>query len=183
VRKVLAAPQRYKLPHGVASFMRWMRKKFALGRDHFWCQIRYHTHMVVIDTNVFVSACMGQGASAKVVAGCLRGEITPLMGAALLAEFEDVLSRVSLFNRSRLNAIERSELLDIFLGTAHWTRIYFGWRPNLRDEADNHLVELAVAGGASHIITHNIRDFVASELRFHQFSVLTPTQFLQEQNK
>lgn len=34
---------------------------------------------------------------------------------------------------------------SIPLPPSAWTRIYFGWRPNLRDEADNHLVELAVA--------------------------------------
>jgi len=38
-------------------------------------------------------------------------------------------------------------------------RIYFLWRPNLRDEADNHLVELAVAGGAQAVVTRNKRDF------------------------
>jgi uncharacterized protein len=137
--------------------------------------------IVVIDTKVFVSACIGQGASARVLSGCFRGELTPLIGNALYTEFEDVLARDSIFKHSRLNASERSELLDIFAATARWTRIYFGWRPNLRDEGDNHLVELAVAGGASHIITLNIRDFVASEIKFHQFKVQTPAQFLKEQ--
>jgi hypothetical protein len=60
------------------------------------------------------------------------------MGAALFAEYEDVLARPSLFRRSRLSASERSELLDIFAGRCEWTCIYFGWIPNLRDEADNH---------------------------------------------
>ena len=31
-----------------------------------------------------------------------------------------------------------------------WVRVYYLWRPNLPDEADNHLVELAVAGNAVH---------------------------------
>jgi hypothetical protein len=30
------------------------------------------------------------------------------------------------------------------------------WRPNLRDEGDNHLVELAIAGGAEAIVTYNV---------------------------
>lgn len=70
---------------------------------------------IVLDTNVFVGACRGAGASNAVVAACLRGEATPLMGAALLAEYEDVPGRSELFERSRLDAAERDELLDIFL--------------------------------------------------------------------
>ena len=104
--------------------------------------------LIVLDTNVFVSACMGKGASNEVVKSCLLGENTALMGAALLTEYEDVLGRAELFKRSRLDEIEREQLLDIFLATCSWTRIYFGWRPNLPDEGDNHLIELAVAGGA-----------------------------------
>ena len=135
---------------------------------------------IVVDTNVFVSACIGQGASLGLLEHCLRGDFVPLMGNALFNEFEDVLSRQSLFNRSRLDAAERSELLDIFLSTARWTRVFFAWRPNLRDEGDNHLVELAIAGGASHIVTHNIRDFVAAQLKFDQLLVQTPAQFLKD---
>ena len=134
--------------------------------------------LAVVDTNVFVGACLGQGASAAVVAACLRDQVHPLMGAALLAEFEDVLGRAALFRRSRLNAAERSELLDVFLAHCRWTRIYYGWRPNLRDEGDNHLVELAVAGGASHICTHNLRDLKAHELTFPGLSLATPAQLL-----
>ena len=131
---------------------------------------------VVVDTNVFVGACLGQGPSAAVVAACLQGSCQPLMGAALLAEYEDVLGRAALFSRSRLDAIERSELLDIFLAHCRWTRIYFGWRPNLRDEGDNHLVELAVAGGADFICTHNLRRLNAHELTFPGLGLATPAQ-------
>ena len=97
---------------------------------------------------------------------------------ALLAEYEDVMSRGRLFATCRLDAAERRELLDIFLSACRWTRIYFGWRPNLVDEGDNHLIELAVAGGASHIVTRNVKDFQARELRFPGLAAVTPAQFL-----
>jgi len=70
--------------------------------------------------------------------------------------------------------------LDIFLSTCRWTRIYYGWRPNLPDEGDNHLVELAVAGGAEYIITRNIRDVARMELLFPELKVVFPETILKE---
>ncbi len=79
---------------------------------------------------------------------------------------------------SRLGPDERAELLDIFLAHCRWTRIYYGWRPNLRDEGDNHLVELAVASGADWICTHNLRYLRAHELAFPGLGLATPAQLL-----
>ena len=134
--------------------------------------------LVVVGTNVFVGACLGQGAASDVIEQCLTGRFVPLMGAALLAEYEDVLGRGALFQACRLSADEREQLLDIFIAACRWTRIYYGWRPNLRDEGDNHLVELAVAGGARAIVTRNVRDLRAMELSFPGLAVLTPAGLL-----
>ena len=135
---------------------------------------------VVIDTNVFVGACMGVGASNAVVRACLEHRLVPLMGVALLTEFEATLSRDELFARSRLDAAERSILLDTFLALCEWTRGYFLWRPNLKDESDNHLIELAVAGDADVIVTRNLRDLRGAELRFEPLRILSPEDFLKE---
>ena len=135
---------------------------------------------VVIDTNIFLGACLGSGAANQVVAACLLRKCTPLMGAALLTEYEDVLGRSDLFEQCRLNEIERSELLDIFLSVCEWTRVYYTWRPNLPDEADNHLIELAIAGGADLIVTRNLRDVKRGELQFPQLRIISPEAFLKE---
>lgn len=134
----------------------------------------------VVDTNIFVGACLGSGAASEVIAACLRHQFTPLMGTALLCEHEDVLERGELFERSKLTKDERSELLDVFLSCCEWTRVYYLWRPNVPDEADNHLVELAIAGGADFLITRNLRDLGRMELRFPQLRVVSPEEFLKE---
>jgi putative PIN family toxin of toxin-antitoxin system len=136
--------------------------------------------MIVVDTNVFVGACMGTGASAQVVQHCLTGRLVPAMGSALFLEFEDVMARAALFENCRLSADERDELLDIFLAQCRWIKTYFSWRPNLRDEGDNHVVELAVACAATHIVTWNTRDFAAMELQFPMLQIATPAEFLKE---
>jgi len=102
------------------------------------------------------------------------------MGTALLAEYEDVLNRAALFRDCRLDAQEREELLDIFLSYCEWTRVYYLWRPNLPDEADNHLVELAVAGAARYVVTRNLRDLRAMELQFPGLRPVSPEDFLKE---
>ena len=135
---------------------------------------------VVIDTNIFVSACMGTGSAAGVIAACLQSRCTTLMSAALFAEYEDVLGRDKIFAGCRLSAIERDELLDIFLSCCEWTRVYYLWRPNLPDEGDNHLVELAVAGGADVIVTRNLRDLRRMELKFPLLRIVSPVAFCKE---
>lgn len=134
---------------------------------------------IVIDTNILVGACIGAGAANRSIAACLRGQARPLIGTALLHEYEDVLHRESVFAQGRLNIDERETLLDIFLAKCEWVRIYYAWRPNLRDEADNHLLELAVAGNAEMIVTRNLKDFRDMELRFPQIRICTPETFLE----
>jgi predicted nucleic acid-binding protein len=69
--------------------------------------------------------------------------------------------------------------LDIFLACCRWTEIYYGWRPNLKDEGDNHLIELAVAGHAQCIVSRNIKDLTSGELLFPEISLMTPETFLE----
>ena len=81
-------------------------------------------------------------------------------------------------DKSSLNKQERRDLLDSILSVCDWIKIYYLWRPNLPDEADNHLVELAIAGGASCIITQNLKDLNQGQLHFPNLKILSPQQFL-----
>jgi putative PIN family toxin of toxin-antitoxin system len=136
---------------------------------------------VVVDTDVWVAGVRGSGHANRVLRLCLEGRFTPLMGAALLAKYEELLGRESIWRGARLTDAERETILGIFLSICQWTRIYYAWRPNLGDEADNHLIELAVAGQANYLIIRNVRDLRGGELKFPHISVVTPTQLLKEQ--
>lgn len=144
--------------------------------------MRYHAFMlVVIDTNVFVSSVMSEnGASRQIIRLCLQGVLQPLMGNALFSEYEDVCSRDQLFDIKLVSRKDRNILLDAFFAACTWVPIYFLWRPNLPDEADNHVLELAVAGGAAIIITANKRDFRNSELSFPHIEICNPVEFLKK---
>ena len=131
-----------------------------------------------MDTNVLVSAVLSEGGAARAVLRlCLRGGAVPLIGQALFAEYEDVFARTEPFTRTPLPRGERDALLDALLAVCRWTRVSYLWRPNLPDEGDNHLVELAVAGGAAAIVTGNERDLARGELRLGP-PVLSPAAYL-----
>jgi len=59
-----------------------------------------------------------------------------------------------------------------------WVNVYYLWRPNLSDEADNHVLELAVAGGAKTIVTGNVKDFERTSLQFPGIQIMTPRDFV-----
>ena len=139
------------------------------------------TLRIVVDTNLFVGALLRhEGQNRQILRACIEERARPIIGQALFWEYEDVLGRKELFLNSLLSTRDRQRLFEAFLSVCEWVQVYYGWRPNLRDETDNHLVELAIAGGASAIVTNNVRDFRDSNLRFPQIRVVTPRGFLKE---
>ncbi len=135
--------------------------------------------IIVIDTNVFVSALRSDGgASRQLLRRVLQGQHVPAFGNALWLEYEDLLGRPIWTDLT--TADERLQVLAALARVGRWVTVYYGWRPNLPDEADNHLIELAVAAGAQAIVTHNIRDVGRGELRWEALSILTPAQFLEQ---
>ncbi|MCX6613829.1 MAG: putative toxin-antitoxin system toxin component, PIN family [Acidobacteria bacterium] len=135
----------------------------------------------VIDTNVLTGAMLSNvGSNRRVLIACLQHRIRPIVGQALFAEYEDVLSRAKLFERCPVSATERTDLLESLLSVGEWVKIYYSWRPNLPDEGDNHLIELAVAGAADCIVTHNHRHLNRSELRFPGIRILSPDELMEE---
>jgi predicted nucleic acid-binding protein len=135
----------------------------------------------VVDTNVFAGALLREeGYNRQVLRACLEERWRPIMGQALFLEYEDGLGREPVFRKSRLSAAERRELFEAFLSVCDWVHVYCLWRPNLRDEGDNYVFELAVAGGDAAIVTNNVADFRSAELRFPGVRVLSPRDALRE---
>lgn len=134
---------------------------------------------VVIDTSVLVSALPGpSGPARELLRQCLTGKYKPLISNALFQEYEELTNRPRILKQCPLSPSELRELLNAYYNVCEWVPIYYLWRPNLRDESDNFLIELAVAGNAHCVVTNNIRDLKESELVFPDLRVLTPAQFL-----
>ena len=138
---------------------------------------------VVIDTNVWISALISQdGGAREVIRLALVDKISPQLSTALFLEYEDVMKRDKITNLCSLSIDEQQELFQAFLSTCKWNEIFYLWRPNLDDEGDNLLVELAVASNSKVIITDNKKDLESGELLF-DFEVLTPKEFLERYKK
>lgn len=132
----------------------------------------------MIDTNVFVAGLRsGGGASRQVLRRALVGAYLPLFSNALWLEYEDVLGRPIWTEETAPE--DRLQLLAALAAAGRWVKIYYGWRPNLRGAGDDYLVELAVAGGARAVVTHNVRDLRRAELRWPGFTILTPSECLE----
>lgn len=133
----------------------------------------------VIDTSVLISALIGKtGPAREVIRHCLKGNLKPLVSTTLFLEYETVSQRPQIKCLCPLTDIEVQQLLSAFYSVCEWVQIHYLWRPNLKDESDNFLIELAVAGNAEMVMTNNLRDLQGAELRFEGLRILTPAQFL-----
>lgn len=134
---------------------------------------------VVIDTSVLISALIGKaGPAREIVRRCLQAQLRPLVSTALFLEYESVSKRPNIKELCPLTEEEISELLAAFFAVCEWVQIHYLWRPNLKDEGDNFLIELAVAGNAKCIITNNLKDLRNAELQFDGLKVYAPEEYL-----
>jgi putative PIN family toxin of toxin-antitoxin system len=134
---------------------------------------------IVVDTSVLISALIGkQGPSREILRRCLQGEYYPLISNTLFLEYEDVSQRPKVQELCPLSEDDIRQLINALYSVCTWVPIYYLWRPNLKDESDNFLIELAVAGNAEIIVTNNIKDLAAAELSFDSIQVVKPEQLL-----
>ena len=118
-----------------------------------------------------------QGASYKLISLLNDDVYEHAVSVPLVLEYEDVLLRdVSVLN---LTESDIKQFIDIVVSLAHRVKVYFLWRPYLKDPKDDHLLELAVAAQADVIVTYNKKDFKGVKKDFG-IEVLTPYEYLKQ---
>ena len=94
-------------------------------------------------------------------------------------EYRAVLSREGNRRLLGLNDESINAILQFIVINARITNIWYTWRPNLRDEGDNMIVELARAGGSEYLITQNVKDFTLDlDMRNDDLNIITPVEFM-----
>ncbi|MFO1083304.1 MAG: putative toxin-antitoxin system toxin component, PIN family [Reyranellaceae bacterium] len=134
---------------------------------------------LVLDTDVMVAAIRSNtGASNLLLRAALARRCTPLVSVPLVIEYEAVMSRSEHLAESGLSIGHVGVLIDGLISIARHVRLDFLWRPQLRDPADDMVLETAVNGGARLLVTFNRRDFRLGAARFG-VEVCTPRDALQ----
>jgi putative PIN family toxin of toxin-antitoxin system len=130
---------------------------------------------IVIDTNILYAGLYSStGASFQLLRLVRSGLVIPCISVTLAMEYEAVLS-------VRLEELDLTQeqltgFLGFFVSLSERIKIFYLWRPGLRDPGDDMLLETAVAARADYIVTHNIKDFTGAE-RFG-VRVVTPGWFI-----
>ena len=134
------------------------------------------TYHIVIDTNVIIAAMRSKRGASNLLLQLLgTGDWQAHISIPLVLEYEEVCRR--LLPPLGLSHEQIIDFLDYFCTICQPHKIFYLWRPYLKDADDDFLLELAVEAGADFIVTFNKKDFVGVE----KFSIqaLTPKEFLQ----
>jgi predicted nucleic acid-binding protein len=99
------------------------------------------------------------------------------MSVPLLLEYEAVLSRPEHLQARGLSFADVEALLDGLAAIMEPVRLNYLWRPLLPDSDDDMVLETAINGRATAIVTFNLRDYGGWPLTFG-IEVLRPADCL-----
>ncbi len=135
--------------------------------------------LVTLDTNILYQALMSKsGASYFILQQVRQHRIQIALSVPVFYEYQDVLTRKRSLQDFHLDVQDIEKFLRFIAHIGRIFDIYFLLRPNLQDEKDNKIVELAVVSQSEFLITSNIRDFRSAELKFEELQIVTPSEFL-----
>lgn len=130
---------------------------------------------MIIDTNILVAATRNaQGPSFALVQHVRFARVRMCCSPALFLEYESVLKRPSQLTASGLLADDVDAILNELAMFMEPVTTHYQWRPQLRDPADEMVLEAAVNARAQAIVTYNLRDFGPAKL--FGIPVLNPQQ-------
>lgn len=124
-------------------------------------------YRIVLDTNVMVAGLRSRrGASFQILSLIPDERFAMLVSIPLFAEYEAVLRRPEQRQVHGLSDADLDVLLAVWARYAKPVELRYLWRPQLRDPADEMVLETAINGQADALITLNTRDFQPAIERF-----------------
>ena len=134
--------------------------------------------LVTLDTNIIYQALKSaNGASFFILQQVRERKIQIALSVPLFEEYEDVLKRKKSLEDFGLDVEDIDKFLRFIAYVGKPYKTYFLFRPNLKDEKDNMVVEVAVTSQCDYLVTSNKKDFRNAELKFDQLKIVTPSEF------
>lgn len=134
--------------------------------------------LLIFDADVIVSALRSpSGASAKLLRLLRREALFAGVSVALALEYEAVCLRAEHLQAAGLTAKDALVFVDAVVAMARPVAVHYRWRPQLRDPADEMVLEAAVNAKADVLLTFNLRHFQTAAARFG-LQVQRPGDFL-----
>jgi putative PIN family toxin of toxin-antitoxin system len=130
---------------------------------------------IVVDTNILVAATRSRLGPAFALMQLVRTRrVLMCCSPALFLEYEDVLQRADQRAASGLSVKDVDAILNELAALLEPVLTHYQWRPQLRDPADEMVLEAAANARVDVLVMYNLRDFVPAK-RFG-IRVLTPEQ-------
>lgn len=133
---------------------------------------------IVLDTDVVVAGLRSpRGASAELLRLARHRQLTLAASVSLFVEYESVCTRQAHLEAAGLALADVSLFLDALASFVEPVPIHYLWRPQLRDPADELVLEAAVNAGADALLSFNHRHFRKAAARF-ELPLFQPGVFL-----
>jgi putative PIN family toxin of toxin-antitoxin system len=124
-----------------------------------------------LDTNVLVSAVLFGGVPGELVDAARRGRVEAVVSLHVLSEFIEVLTRPR-FGVDEPSAVALAEEIALFVEVIPLMEASGTW---VSDADDDPVIEAAIAGGATHVVTGDLR---IHQVEIEGLEVMTPAEAL-----
>ncbi len=133
--------------------------------------------LIVIDTNVILSALQSnKGKSYELISKIGNDIFDFAISVPLILEYEAILKNH--LDRSIFADSDIESFIDYLCAVGIKTKIFYLWRPYLKDPFDDHILEVTIQSNAQAIVTFNKKDFREAENL--GIKILTPKEILEE---
>lgn len=135
--------------------------------------------IVVLDTNVIISGLYSKnGASFQLLREAISGNLRYALSPLLALEYEGVIHRKIEEGFLIISTKDCEIVLDAISSFAQIVWEPLSLRPVLPDPSDNQILECAISGNCTHIITFNKKHFPEGIFKLYGIKILTPGEFL-----
>jgi predicted nucleic acid-binding protein len=129
----------------------------------------------VLDAGVVASALRsGDGASRRLLLLLGRADFEINVSVSLILEYEDAAGRTA--GKAGLTQSGIDDIIDYLCRVANRHTVHFLWRPRLKGQKVDHVLELAVKAGCRFIVANNVGDF--KDVEKFGIRAVTPKDFL-----